>query len=96
MKRETPEQLKFRMQMVEHMVPAGSLIRHVRTGGEYIVAGHCLRVGDLGLMVNYRPRTGPVITFSREATAVQSKFVLMSGDEWRGPASFHKTEESGW
>ena len=69
----------------------GAVIRHVRSGGEYIVVGHALRVGDLAGMVQYQPTTGPVVTFSREAAAIQAKFVRASGDEWRGLETFQET-----
>lgn len=83
MKRESPQELQIRMQAANHLVPKGIVIRHVRTGGEYIVAGHSLRVGDLAGMVQYRPLTGPVIEFSREATGIQAKFVRADGEDWR-------------
>lgn len=89
MKRETPQELQVRMRAAEHMVPAGKHIRHVRTGGEYVVRGHCLRVGDLMPMVNYSPLTGSVIVFSRAAQEVQSKFVRMDGEDWK---SVHSME----
>ena len=83
MKRETPRELQIRMRAAAHLVPAGYNIRHVRTGGEYIVRGHSLRVGDLAPMVNYSPMNGPVIVFSRVAADVQAKFVRMDGKEWK-------------
>ena len=82
MKRETPEQLQERMDAAERLVPKGRIIRHVRTGNEYLVRGHSLRVGDLALMVNYSQRVGPVIVFSREVEGIRSKFVLADGEEW--------------
>ena len=82
MARETTEQLQERMDSAERLVPKGRIIRHVRTGGEYLVRGHSLRVGDLALMVNYSPRVGPVIVFSRELLGIRSKFVLADGEEW--------------
>lgn len=82
MKRETPEQLQERMKAAERLIPKGRFIRHVRTGVEYIVCGHALRVGDLALMVNYSPSYGPVIVFSREVEGIRSKFVLSDGEEW--------------
>lgn len=82
MKRETPEQLQVRMRAANHLVPQGRIIRHVRTGGEYMVRGHSLRVGDLAPLVNYAPVTGPVIVFSRLATDIQAKFVLAAGEDW--------------
>lgn len=88
MKRETPQELEIRMRCANHLVPQGRVIRHVRTGGEYMVRGHALRVGDLALIVNYAPITGPVIVFSREAFEVQAKFVLSDGDEWPSLPTF--------
>ena len=82
MKRETPEELQVRMRAANHLVPAGRIIRHVRTGGEYIVRGHSLRVGDLAPLVQYSPLTGPVIVFSRVVTDVQAKFVISDGEDW--------------
>ena len=82
MTRETTEQLQARMAAAEMLVPAGRFIRHVRTGVEYLVRGHALRVGDLALMVQYSPRLGPVIVFSRDVEGIRAKFVLKSGDEW--------------
>jgi len=89
MKRETPEELSLRMKAAQHLVPAGYAIRHVRTGGEYIVRGHSLRVGDLMPMANYSPLTGPVIVFSRAAEDVQKKFVRIDGKDWK---SIHSME----
>lgn len=82
MKRETPKQLRMRMLAAQALVPQGRSIRHVRTGGEYIVRSHCLRVGDLAPMANYSPVFGPVIVFSRTAQDIQAKFVLMDGEPW--------------
>lgn len=82
MKRETPEELQVRMRAANHLVPAGRVIRHVRTGGEYIVRGHSLRVGDLAPLVQYSPLVGPVVVFSRAVADVQAKFVLSDGDAW--------------
>lgn len=89
MKRETPQELQVRMRAAAHLVPSGCNIRHVKTGGEYIVRGHSLRVGDLAPMVNYSPLTGPVIVFSRVAADVQAKFVRMDGEDWK---SIHSME----
>jgi hypothetical protein len=85
MKRETPEQLQARMRAANQLVPAGRCLRHVRTGGEYIVQGHCLREGDLALMVLYRPLTGPCIVFSRTVEGIRAKFVIADGENWPGP-----------
>ena len=82
MKRETTEQLMVRMRYAQDLVPQGLVIRHVRTGGEYMVRGHCLRVGDLAPMVNYSPLTGPVVVFSRVVSDIRAKFVRMGGEEW--------------
>ena len=87
MKRETTQELMVRMQIAEHMVPSGYAIRHVSTGGEYMVDGHALRVGDLTPMVNYSPRLGPVVVFSRAVEDVQAKFVRIDGMEWKSPQS---------
>jgi biotin carboxylase len=86
MQRETTEQLQARMNAAERLVPAGWFIRHVRTGGEYLVRGHSLRVGDLALMVNYSPRFGPVIVFSRTVDDIRAKFVLAGGNPWPEPS----------
>jgi len=94
MKRETPQELQLRMQAAEHLVPTGKHIRHVRTGGEYVVRGHCLRVGDLMPMVNYAPLTGPVIVFSRAARDVQSRFVRMDGEDWKSVHSMEGQKEA--
>lgn len=88
MKRETPEQLQVRMRAANHLVPAGRVIRHVRTGGEYVVQGHALRVGDLAPMVNYRPLTGPAVVFSRTASDIQAKFVISDGEDWPSLSNF--------
>lgn len=85
MRRETPEELQARMRAADHLVPQGRVIRHVRTGGEYMVRGHSLRVGDLALLVQYSPMTGPVIVFSRPVFDVQAKFVLADGQDWPTP-----------
>jgi len=82
MTRETTEQLQARIATAERLVPAGRFIRHVRTGVEYLVRGHALHVGDLALMVQYSPRFGPVIVFSRDVDGIRAKFVLTGGDEW--------------
>lgn len=87
-KRESQSELQIRMQAANHLVPKGIIIRHVRTGGEYIVAGHSLRVGDLAGMVQYRPLTGPVVEFSREAKSIQAKFVRTDGEDWSDIKSF--------
>ncbi len=91
MKRETPNQLQVRMRAADHLVPKGRLIRHVRTGGEYMVRGHALRVGDLAPMVNYSPSTGPVIVFSRTAPDIRAKFVLVDGEDWPSLETFKAT-----
>ena len=91
MKRETPEQLQVRMRAADHLVPQGRFIRHVRTGGEYIVRGHSLRVGDLAPLVNYSPRTGAVIIFSRAVADIQAKFVLSDGEDWPSLETFAAT-----
>lgn len=83
MKRESTEQLTARMRHAQCLVPQGFFIRHVRTSGEYIVRGHCLRVGDLAPMVNYSPSTGPVVVFSRTVEDIRAKFVRMDGKDWR-------------
>jgi hypothetical protein len=94
MNRETTQELMARMRIAEHLVPAGYAIRHVRTGGEYMVRGHSLRVGDLTPMVSYSPLTGPVIVFSRAAQDVQRKFVRVDGNEWKSIHSTpHATED---
>jgi hypothetical protein len=80
--RETSRQLMIRMMHAQDIVPPGRFIRHVRTGGEYIVKGHSLRVGDLAPMVEYSPLFGPVVVFSRNAHDIRRKFVLMDGDPW--------------
>ena len=82
MKRETPDQLLYRMHAADRLVPRHSIIRHVKTGAEYFVRGHSLRVGDLALMVNYSTRPGYDIVFSREVESIRAKFVLADGEEW--------------
>ncbi|MEO0720841.1 MAG: hypothetical protein AAFY43_01695 [Pseudomonadota bacterium] len=82
MKRETPEELKARMKDANHLVPVGRFIRHVRTGNEYIVRSHSLRVGDLAPLVNYSPATGTVIVFSQDVAGIQAKFVMSDGEDW--------------
>ena len=82
MKRETPEQLQARMKFAMDRVPQGQIIRHARTGGEYMVRGHALRAGDLFPMVNYSPVTGPVVVFCRTITDIQAKFVFADGRDW--------------
>jgi len=82
MKRETPEELHERMQEAEKLVPRGRLIRHVKSGGQYVVRGHSLREDDLEALVNYSPRIGLVIVFSRPLKEVQDRFVLWNGQDW--------------
>lgn len=81
-KRETTGQLMARMKYAADIVPAGFTARHVKTGGEYMVRGHCLRLGDLEPMVNYSPLTGPVVVFSRPVMDFRAKFVRCDGVEW--------------
>lgn len=83
--RLSSDELMVRMQAAENMVPQGYAIRHVKTGGEYMVKSHSLRVGDLMPLVNYAPLVGPVVVFARAVTEVQSKFVRVDGKEWKGP-----------
>ena len=85
MKRLTDDQLMKLMIVSQDMVPAGYVIRHVRTGAEYMVRGHALRVGDLGLLVNYSPLTGPVVIFCRTAADIRAKFVRSDGKAWTAP-----------
>jgi hypothetical protein len=92
MARETTQELMVRMQIAEHMVPSGYAIRHVRTGGEYIVHGHALRVGDLTPMVSYSPFLGTVV-FSRAVDDVQAKFVRIDGMEWKSLHSMKAAKE---
>ena len=63
-------------------VANGQMIRHVSTGGEYVVRGHSLRVGDLAPLVHYSPLLKGVVVFSRTVEAIQSKFVRMDGEDW--------------
>ena len=80
--RETMEQLEHRMLAAERLVPVGCGIRHVKSGGEYLVTGHAVRVGDLALMVQYSPRHNTGVVFSREVAAIRAKFVRCDGEEW--------------
>ena len=82
MKRETTEELQARMQAARNLVPAGLLMRHRRTGTQYVVRGHSLRAGDLRALVQYAASYGPVIVFSREIDEVRAKFELSDGERW--------------
>jgi len=82
MKRESIEELQARMCAANRLVPQGRIIRHVRTGNEYIVRGHALRVGDLVPLVAYSPVSDTVVVFSRALQDIQAKFVMSTGDVW--------------
>ena len=84
MKRMTTDELVDRMKIAEKMVPQGFTIRHVRTGQEYMVRGHAMRVGDLELLVQYSPLAGSVVVFSRPVSEIQAKFVRRDGEHWCG------------
>lgn len=88
MPRETERQLQVRMLAAEHMVPKGYRIRHVRSGAEYMVHSHALRIGDLETLVNYASIAGPMIMFSRKLSEVQAKFVRVDGEDWQGLENF--------
>jgi len=82
MTRLTTDQLVDRMRVAQTTVPEGFVIRHVRTGYDYMVRGHSLRVGDLELLVQYSPLFGPIVIFSRTLSEIQAKFVRHDGQRW--------------
>jgi len=82
MTRLTTDQLTDRMKIAQTIVPQGFVIRHVRTGYDYMVRGHSLRVGDLELLVQYSPLFGPIVIFSRTLSEIQAKFVRHDGQRW--------------
>ena len=86
--RETMDQLRGRMEMAHSVVPYGLTIRHVRTGGVYLVRGQTVRAEDLEMMVTYRPRNTESVHFSRTLTEILAKFVRVDGKSW---AQAHKS-----
>jgi hypothetical protein len=81
MQKETMEQLQQRMVIARKLLPEG-VIRHVKTGGEYMVKGYSLRVSDLELMGNYSPLNTPTVVFSRPISEIQARFVQVNGEDW--------------
>lgn len=80
--RETPEQLKRRLDLTARTVPLGIMIRHRARASNYYVAGHSLRPGDLEPLVTYRTTVEPPVSFTRPASEVRSKFERLDGETW--------------
>lgn len=76
------DQLRTRTEDAGSVAPYGLVIRHVRTGGVYLVRGHTLRAEDLEMMVTYRPRNTESVHFSRALTEILAKFVRVDGKSW--------------
>ena len=82
MRRETPEELQQRIADADRKLPQGRFIRHVKSGGEYLVCGHTLRESDLETLVIYSPKFEPAFSFARPLQEVIAKFVLSDGEQW--------------
>lgn len=82
MRRESIEELQVRMAQAETLAPEGHFIRHVKSGGIYMIRGHSLRESDLEALVEYSPQHGPVVLFSRPLSEVRARFVLVNGEQW--------------
>lgn len=63
--------------------PVGSLIKHVNSGGYYIVAGHAIREINLEVDLLYTKPAGPV--WSRPLKEVEEIIDWWDQDEPQGP-----------
>ena len=78
-KRLSDDEMKVIAVVAALKYPLGQVIRHTKTGNEYIITGHHFREYDMEICVQYAPGGGNRrIAFSRPVAEITERFEKVS------------------
>jgi hypothetical protein len=85
MAKRPKEELKDEFEMARQRLPTGALLKHSRTGTQYVVLGHSFREHDMEIVGHYAPVDCISLRFNRPIRELRTNYTCISTPDGAEP-----------